>query len=81
MSANKPINKMIDPVCGMAVDPSTAAAKTCHGGIQIYFCAEGCRDAFIANPERFTEVKRKGIWQRFLVRMEKATGGRPMKCH
>ena len=33
--------KFIDPVCGMSVDPNTAAAKICHNGVQIYFCAEG----------------------------------------
>ncbi len=73
--------KMIDPVCGMEVDPVSAAAQVCHKGTLVYFCAEGCRDAFIANPGRFTRSKPKGIWQRFLARMEKATGGKPMKCH
>ncbi len=73
--------KMIDPVCGMEVDPETAAAKICHEGTPFFFCAQGCCDAFIANPKRFTQSKPKGVWQRFLARMEKATGGKPMKCH
>lgn len=73
--------KMIDPVCGMEVDPASAAAETCHEGVKVFFCAEGCRDAFIANPKHFKQPKRKGVWQRFLARMEKATGGKPMKCH
>ena len=73
--------KSIDPVCGMEVDPSTAAAQTCHNGIQIFFCAEGCHKAFLTNPERYAPTKRKGAWRRFLDRMEKATGGKAMKCH
>jgi YHS domain-containing protein len=73
--------KAVDPVCGMEVDPDTAAAQTCHNGIQIFFCAEGCRNAFLANPERYAPTKHKGAWKRFLDRMEKATGGKAMKCH
>jgi YHS domain-containing protein len=72
---------MIDPVCGMQVDPAKAAAQTCHEGRQVFFCADGCRDTFLANPARYANPKRKGVWQRFLARMEKATGGKPMKCH
>jgi YHS domain-containing protein len=74
-------SKAIDPVCGMEVDPDRAAAETCHGGIRVFFCAEGCRNAFLANPEGYAPRKPKGGWQRFLDRMEKATGGKAMKCH
>ena len=81
MSAHKTTTKVIDPVCGMEVDPSTADAETCHEGIKVFFCAEACRDAFLANPERYAKPKRKGVWGRYLARMEKATGGKPMKCH
>lgn len=71
----------IDPVCGMSVDPDTAAAKTCHNGVQIYFCAEGCKQAFLADPDKFKTQKRKGFWKRYLDRLGKATGGKPMSCH
>ena len=81
MSVHTTTTKMIDPVCGMEVDPATVAVETCHEGIKVFFCAEGCRDAFLANPERYRKPKRKGVWQRYLARMEKATGGKPMKCH
>ena len=81
MSTHTATNKMIDPVCGMEVDPATAAAETCHDGIKVFFCAEGCREAFLADPERYAKPKPKGVWQRFLARMEKATGGKPMSCH
>lgn len=73
--------KYIDPVCGMSVSPATAAAQTCHKGIQIYFCAEACKETFEANPTKFAIEKRKGFWRRYLDRLNKATGGRPQSCH
>lgn len=39
----------IDPVCGMKV-PSSTAIFTERDGIKYYFCGEGCRKKFIANP-------------------------------
>jgi YHS domain-containing protein len=74
-------HQFIDPVCGMKVDPDTAAAKTCHNGVQIYFCAEGCKQAFESNPDKFGTKRRKGFWQRYLDRLRKTTGGQPPACH
>jgi YHS domain-containing protein len=71
----------IDPVCGMQVDPSTAAARTCYNGIQIYFCAEGCKTAFEAEPQNYTLNPHKGFWRRYLDRLGKVSGGRPPACH
>src|SRR3954453_18383851 len=42
----------IDPVCGMAVDPRTAVSLQ-HGGASYYFCCEGCRASFAANPSQY----------------------------
>lgn len=70
----------IDPVCGMAVDPRAAPAKTCYNGIELYFCAEGCRQKFEAAPQDYVVSKRKGFWRRYLERLNKATGGRPPSC-
>ena len=42
-----------DPVCGMTVDPATAAARREHAGREFYFCANGCAKAFDADPERY----------------------------
>jgi len=74
-------NQTIDPVCGMFVDPATAAAKTYHNGIQIYFCAHRCKKAFEAEPNNYAVKKRKGFWQRYLDRLNRATGGQPPACH
>jgi len=53
--------KQIDPVCGMKVDPATAAASTCYNGTKIFFCAEGCKKAFETNPKAYTVAHRKGF--------------------
>src|SRR3954469_7579711 len=44
---------MIDPVCGMTVDPATAAGRHTHAGQTYYFCSIPCRDRFAADPERW----------------------------
>ena len=43
-----------DPVCGMEVDPRSAAAAYVRGGRTYYFCSASCRDRFERTPEKFT---------------------------
>ena len=43
-----------DPVCGMDVDPGRPAARHEHDGRTYYFCCEGCRDLFGADPEKYS---------------------------
>jgi Cu+-exporting ATPase len=44
-----------DPVCGMDVDPATAAASIEHDGRTIYFCCKRCLERFQADPERYSK--------------------------
>jgi Cu+-exporting ATPase len=46
-----------DPVCGMKVDPTKAAAKVEHQGVTIYFCCQGCAAKFRAAPEKYAQPK------------------------
>ncbi|HUV97521.1 MAG TPA: heavy metal translocating P-type ATPase [Acidobacteriaceae bacterium] len=46
-----------DPVCGMKVDPSKAAASVNHQGATVYFCSQGCADRFRAAPEKYVQAK------------------------
>ncbi|MBL8893670.1 MAG: heavy metal translocating P-type ATPase [Rhizobiales bacterium] len=46
---------VIDPVCGMTVDPSTTPHKAEYQGQQYYFCSGGCRTKFIANPGKYLD--------------------------
>jgi YHS domain-containing protein len=36
----------IDPICGMAVDTTSATATAERGGVTYYFCSLGCRQRF-----------------------------------
>jgi len=42
-----------DLVCGMAVEVSTAVARAELHGRTYYFCCSGCRERFLATPERY----------------------------
>ena len=42
-----------DPVCGMKIDPTTAAATREHDGTTFYFCSPGCAASFDADPHRY----------------------------
>jgi len=41
-----------DPVCGMDVDPKTAAGKSVYEGKTYYFCSPGCKKDFDKDPRR-----------------------------
>ena len=47
----------IDPVCGMTVDPATAAGSYAYQGTIYYFCNPRCRERFAAAPESFLQPK------------------------
>src|ERR1700737_3350981 len=42
-----------DPVCGMTVDPSKAAAKQEFQGNTYYFCSKRCAERFAREPDKF----------------------------
>src|SRR6185369_15326486 len=44
---------VIDPVCGMTVDPNSAAASYEYKGKTYYFCATHCKHRFEKDPESF----------------------------
>ncbi|HUR54412.1 MAG TPA: heavy metal translocating P-type ATPase, partial [Gemmataceae bacterium] len=42
-----------DPVCGMTVDPASAAGSVEHGGKTYHFCSRHCVDKFRADPRKY----------------------------
>jgi Cu+-exporting ATPase len=42
-----------DPVCGMEIDPATAARSEEYDGNTYYFCSESCHQRFVATPDQF----------------------------
>ena len=53
MNNQRPAAAATDPVCGMTVDPATAAHKTDHEGRTHYFCSAGCKAKFQATPAAY----------------------------
>jgi P-type Cu+ transporter len=47
----------VDPVCGMKVRPEKAAASMDHAGRTWYFCAQGCKTKFEADPGKYDGSK------------------------
>ena len=44
---------VLDPVCGMPVEPSEAPAQSQYQGQVYYFCSRACKQAFDADPGRY----------------------------
>jgi Cu+-exporting ATPase len=57
LPATQPAQGVIDPVCGMTVNPATAAGSLSHEGKTYYFCAKSCLAKFQADPERYLAPK------------------------
>ena len=51
---------MIDPICGMEVEPGTAAGKHEHEGQIYYFCSQYCLAKFKEDPEKFLKAPTSG---------------------
>ncbi|NUO76057.1 MAG: heavy metal translocating P-type ATPase [Lysobacter sp.] len=56
--ANKTVAKndaatVLDPVCGMQVDPTQTPHHALHEGHDHAFCSAGCRSKFIADPRKY----------------------------
>lgn len=80
--------KHIDPVCGMDVEPGRTKLISVHKGYRYWFCAESCRSAFEADPDKYLKPKpskKKNWFRRYLERMaktnEKAFGCSGPKYH
>ena len=44
-----------DVVCGMQVDRAKAAGQSQYQGKTYYFCSNGCKAKFDANPSQFAK--------------------------
>ncbi len=47
-----------DPVCGMAVDPATTKHSLTYRGETYYFCCDGCRSSFEADPQKYLSTEK-----------------------
>src|SRR5437773_2254676 len=49
---------VIDPVCGMTVDPKTAKGSHSHDGALYHFCSVSCLNKFQADPAKYLAGQR-----------------------
>ena len=49
-----------DPICGMTVNPQSAAGNYVHNGERYYFCSQHCLAKFKEDPEKFLESRAAG---------------------
>jgi Cu+-exporting ATPase len=54
----KEVSRMrVDRVCGMNVDEKKPGATYEYKGETYYFCAEGCKNKFSQDPEKYIKSK------------------------
>ncbi|WEV69732.1 heavy metal translocating P-type ATPase [Bifidobacterium sp. ESL0775] len=55
MNMNGGASTVKDPVCGMTIDPKTAAGSQEYNGKTYYFCSDNCAKSFAADPAKYTD--------------------------
>lgn len=68
---------VIDPVCGMTVDPATARHRHEHEGKTYYFCCAHCLQKFSATPSQYSEA---GAKPQARMQMVQIGAGKPTKA-
>ena len=53
------MNAIKDPVCGMTVEPASAAGSAQHAGQTYWFCSTHCQHEFAAAPEKYVQIINK----------------------
>lgn len=52
-SSSPKTSTVVDPVCGMSVDPAKARGPIEHKGTAYYFCGPRCLERFQSDPEKY----------------------------
>jgi heavy metal translocating P-type ATPase len=52
---------VLDPVCGMTVNPTTAKYRHVHAGQAYYFCSGRCQEKFAANPNQYLAADKEAV--------------------
>jgi Cu+-exporting ATPase len=53
MTSKAHVAEMIDPVCGMTVEPGAGKPSLKYQGVEYHFCCTSCRTKFSANPQHY----------------------------
>jgi Cu+-exporting ATPase len=52
--SSTPSVAVIDPVCGMTIDPAKAVGSSTYNDQTYHFCSRGCEASFDAAPAEYT---------------------------
>jgi Cu+-exporting ATPase len=52
---------VVDPVCGMSVDPHTTPHRHSFHSHPYYFCSAGCRSKFAADPKKYLSADQRAL--------------------
>jgi YHS domain-containing protein len=66
LHVDRAATRVRDLVCGMMIEPASAAATSVYKGQTYYFCSAGCKQQFDAEPTRY--VKSRGLLARIFGR-------------
>jgi P-type Cu+ transporter len=66
-----------DPVCGMTVDPASAAAQVAYAGKTYHFCCAACGDKFRAEPAKYLNAAAPAPMQRDNTLVQFSRAGAP----
>lgn len=55
------VGSVIDPVCGMTVDPASTTHHASHHGTDYSFCSAKCCKRFIAEPQKYLSPDMKAV--------------------
>ena len=72
-----------DPVCGMTVEPESAAGTATHEGTPYYFCSAHCKSAFERDPAKYVkrdETVRTGHAEHVKPEPAASSGPSPYIC-
>jgi Cu+-exporting ATPase len=62
-----------DPVCGMSVDPATAASTVEHERKLYHFCSRNCAEKFRRDPEKYLAANYRALGMGAVVQIGAAT--------
>ena len=73
-------DRVVDPVCGMTVDPDRAAGRVDHNGTTYFFCSKGCVAKFTADPERYLSGHREPMRRAAVLTITVVPAPAPSPC-
>ena len=78
LPSDEVVSAVIDPVCGMTVNPNAAAGSYEYNGKTYYFCSTHCLHKFTEDPERFLNKSTEPMAQPIAIQREPKAAAAPV---